>query len=167
MPGFSNPTPEQITELRCAVGGRVECEQLEPLPDLNRIWSCPFFPFPGLACQFNVRAKRLIAYPNELELVWFDDFEFNNPTFGLLWRDSRGTARSLCSARPPVRDTSRCLLYAGLCDGGEDGDVGRTGGPGTEHAGGKAGRHQRDRLNFQLQAYDTAKLLAGNCLLLG
>ena len=43
-----------------------------------------------LASSFSP-AKRLLVFPDQLELVWFDDFEFDNPAFALYVAGYPGT----------------------------------------------------------------------------
>jgi hypothetical protein len=84
--GVPSPTADQVSRLRCAMGSAVECQKAgRAAPNLENLWDCPkpVKKMPVQPCNFRVPAKRLLMFPDSLELVWFDDFEFDNPTFGL------------------------------------------------------------------------------------
>jgi hypothetical protein len=104
--GLPAPTPTDLNRIRCAVGSHSDCEQIGRSINMASIWDCPLFPFlfPGdtAHCKFRLPAKRLLVFPNELELVWFDDADYNNQVFGLFVAGSPDSQAQLCTAIPAV-----------------------------------------------------------------
>jgi hypothetical protein len=104
--GLPAPSPTQLATIRCSVGSRADCQQIGRTLDMTRIWNCPLFPIlpPGQVaqCKFRLPAKRLLAFPDQLELVWFDDVDYNNQVFGLYVAGSDDSRAQLCSATPAV-----------------------------------------------------------------
>ena len=111
--GVQNPTNDQLVHLRCSVGSAADCERLGRSPDLASHWSCPLSSFfvPNSTCKFLLPAKRLLVFPDQLELVWFDDFEFDNPAFALYVAGYPGTEKDMCSASLPQEPGSRGYIY--------------------------------------------------------
>jgi hypothetical protein len=76
--------------------------------------ACPPPPDPGSRhCEYAVRAKRLNVFPDEVELVWFDGKELDNPTYALYAAlhspmAPAGSLDQLCPARTPV--TTRAFV---------------------------------------------------------
>jgi hypothetical protein len=106
--GVSSPTASQVSRIRCAVGSQIDCTNLgRAAPDFNKLWDCPLlngaFNTPLKPCKFRLPAKRLLMLPDSLELVWFDDFEFDNPVFGIFVAAAgdQSQTQKLCSTALP------------------------------------------------------------------
>lgn len=65
-------------------GVELDVNQLTSLVKKPEAWSCVAEKDGGKAeCRFFVPAKRLNVYPDDLELVWFDGVEMDNPAFAI------------------------------------------------------------------------------------
>jgi len=103
--GVPSPTASQLSRLRCAVGSAIDCQNLgRAAPDFSKLWDCTQGPKGTSAqpCKFRLPAKRLLMLPDSLDLVWFDDFEFDNPVFGVFVAGGQSASQKLCTAAPPT-----------------------------------------------------------------
>lgn len=105
--GIANPTNDQIMHVRCALGSAVACRAIGRSADLSRAWSCPdptwangVDPASGKVCRLVTRAKRLTAMSDELQLVWFDDAELDNPAFAIRVAGGSTAQQRMCTAAP-------------------------------------------------------------------
>jgi hypothetical protein len=95
--GIPGATQAQIDRARCAVGSAAACARLGRTADLTGRWSCQQ---PAGSCAFRLPAKRLNGKPDELELVWYDGPELDNPAFAFAAAAGAKGRGQLCSAPP-------------------------------------------------------------------
>jgi hypothetical protein len=120
--GATTPTARDVNRMRCAVGVDTACQGLGLPSPFNDRWACaPPGPAQPPVCQYVVPIKRLNAFEDELETVFFDGPEFDNGAFGLVVAGGVPARQQLCSATwPPTCTTSPrggALAQQQLCPG--------------------------------------------------
>jgi hypothetical protein len=91
--GLASPNATDLAHMQCAVGQASACATLGRAPDLAAHWSCR----DDHKCRFRLPIKRLNPGPEQLELVWFDGVELDNPAFAFAAAGGEG---QMCTLHP-------------------------------------------------------------------
>jgi hypothetical protein len=95
--GFPSATPVQVAQAQCAFGDPSACN----VPGVAAVasqWS--YVPADG-QCGFDLRAKRMNAMSDEIQLVWFDSRDVRDPNFAFfVFAKALGQDGSMCTAGP-------------------------------------------------------------------